>query len=405
MNGNLCLESNKNGGEEETSSQASAKELPMEEAYGATIKFARLVGLHLVTKKGEEQPYIFNHRAMVPLVICSLIILANQGSLLAYTLSLHPPFWFLVMQIPLVFGCGFSLFAYIQSLRHSRRMMSYMAALRTLKVPVTLRTRFIIGGAVSYALVLGFCSLFLLSDWYVLPALPSIIIICFVPSVLDLYMGCFIMALRTFTTKLTEKVRTQTSWCTEEVEAVAAEWILLKKLLDIHNKIFSLTVHLRLLLLTLQSMAYLFVLWGMSRWDSGCLAVVVLTSLPHFEVTLRLGFLCTMGERLLSSGEALLAAVRAAAYTVKVATHQHQELIYLTARMEAAPPAVHVWGMDSLSARTCVSLTSLVTTYALVLLQFCSRSDWRFTSGERQHCMTRYDYCFSNSTEASWMLY
>lgn len=235
----MYQETEKEGKEDGTSDQekASTKELPMEEAYGATFLCATLVGLHLVARREEEQPYAINRRALVPMVVCSLIVLANLISILAYMMSLHPPFWFLVMQIPYVFDCCFCVFVYAQSLRHSRRMMSYMAALRTLRVPVTVRTRLLMGGSVSYALILGVCTLFLVSEWFMLTAIPSVIIIYFVPSVLDLYMSCFIMTLKTHVTKLTESVRGRGSWSTEQVEAVAADWLLLKRLLCIHNKV------------------------------------------------------------------------------------------------------------------------------------------------------------------------
>ncbi|KAG7177007.1 hypothetical protein Hamer_G000225, partial [Homarus americanus] len=101
-------------------------------------------------------------------------------------------------------------------------------------------------------------------------------------------------------------------------------------------------------------------------------------------------------------GEKVLGWVREAAYAAGVGTREHEALIVLIARMEATPLAVHNWGMESLSARTLVSLSKVVVTYLVVLLQFCSySSSLNHYVPNDAFVFTAYDHCFCSNNTSS----
>lgn len=54
----------------------------------------------------------------------------------------------------------------------------------------------------------------------------------------------------------------------------------------------------------------------------------------------------------------------------------------------------------SLSARTHVTLSGVLMTYVVVLLQFCERSSYT-SSGMQSEAATPYDHCFSPTNDTS----
>ncbi|KAK8723290.1 hypothetical protein OTU49_011812, partial [Cherax quadricarinatus] len=112
------------------------------------------------------------------------------------------------------------------------------------------------------------------------------------------------------------------------------------------GRIFRMTVYMRLMLLVCQQMAYLFVMWSLREYYGTCPSLILITLMPHIEVTLRFFFLCSMGDRLRIAHEDVVKAVRDATYMSSSAFPQQHSLSAMSTRIEARPARVEVWGMD-----------------------------------------------------------
>ncbi|KAG7173716.1 hypothetical protein Hamer_G018006 [Homarus americanus] len=95
--------------------------------------------------------------------------------------------------------------------------------------------------------------------------------------------------------------------------------------------------------------------------------------------------------------EGLVRGVRKAVYRTPPASSQQHALSALATRLEARPGRVEVWGMDSLSSSTFVSLCGLVLTYLLVLIQFCPKNNIDWVADNTSTLFQRLNTCFEAS--------
>ncbi|KAK8398801.1 hypothetical protein O3P69_004119 [Scylla paramamosain] len=378
---------------ETTAGDIGETHLGLDDIRGSPLSWCRIVGIHVIVRNhlGEYVVSGLSVTQAVAMLGISVVCLGIVGR----KLFMPIPLWFFMVLFSVVCGFAFCVFAFTHTFCNARRMQRYMAAFGNVPARVG-RGRTVMSG-VCYPMLVSVATCLLLPEWVM--ALPSVLMTSAVPALLDAYMVYFSRGLRDKLQNLAREVRRRDAWTTREVSDVSLRWVAVTQLLKEHNKIFSLTLLLRLLLTLVQAMAYLIVLWATTNKILSCLPVLAVTFLPLLELILRLFHLCQSGEELARAGEGVVAGVRCAAYTQPAASAQQLDLSALAARLEAHQTRLRIWGMDSLSSSTFVTISGLVLTYLVALIQFCAseRMDW--VGGDQQGVFRRLNICFPEDAQ------
>ncbi|XP_069193958.1 uncharacterized protein [Procambarus clarkii] len=373
-------------------------EVSIEEAFCGMMTCARLVGLHIWAKNKHDN-YVICPWGLLPLVLLGSFCLVVLGCLGSCFLFATMPYWYFVLCLPHFFAHIFCILCYAQTLRHARRMAEYLEGLRQLSLKRTRHTRFLTLGSIIYPTTEVLASLYLLPGPKFIICFISLCITSIFPAVLDVYIGAFIQAIARGFDKLVEEARTRETWSPGEVHSVYQRWLRLLQLLHTHNQVFSLTTEVRVLLLMVEALAYVFVGCSLDTLEGNCTTVLALGAFQLSEVIIRLHSLCMLGHGLASAGEELRTVLADAEYGCPSGSPQGRALTRLVARLEGRPPRVLIWGMDSLTAGTLVQVFWMVISYLVVVKQLSPVSGQRPLAPDLS--LTDYDHCFSENSSTT----
>ncbi|XP_069981162.1 uncharacterized protein [Penaeus vannamei] len=354
-----------------------------------------VLGLHLLRENADGSFALCRWR-LVPMAILGLVSLAHLAGALVYLALVSPPLWLVVLLVPPCLSFCFCVLTFAQVYRNARALAGYLPGLSALGVEGRRASAPEVASCVLFpvGLVAGAC--YLLPTWHLF--LPSLFVASCVPAVMDVYIMHFVKVLKAAYEALGRDVSSRGSITFQEVQVVAERWLTLTETVAAHNKIFNVILHCRLWLLVLQSMAHLFFLWALRHYYGPCLSLLLLTLTPLAELVLRFLYLCNHAEALSRADEKVVEAVQEATVRVPTGSLEHLGLSAFSCHMVAQPAAVHVWGMDSLSSSTFVSLAGVVLTYLVVILQFSLKVNYDFT-GEDEAGFDEYSECFAEESQ------
>lgn len=214
---------------------------PIEVSYWLTFLCASFVGLHL-TRQLDDGTYI----------VCKLrIVPAGVLYIVSYSLALFTIVYIYVNNLVtygLIVIVASNIFVSLYTIRiwgivlsNSCAMMEYMEDIKEAGLTVKPDTRacYYIIVVLLYTLLTAFINFFLLpfpTNYIPFLAAP-LILNCLVPSLVDKYMCSFVVTLYEALEKLDSYVREVGPWKLGDVEAVAATWLTISRLVGKHNQV------------------------------------------------------------------------------------------------------------------------------------------------------------------------
>ncbi|XP_042227894.1 uncharacterized protein LOC121870195 [Homarus americanus] len=278
--------------------QEDGEELPFIEAFSVVFNVASCLGLHIVRRDdlGVYRISWWKVGTSLLSLINATIGFLTVGYIYLYTgISYYQQ----VMLLPIVCGCFFYFYGYILWMHTFRDYINYLTVLEAnnLKIKKNVYLPLIIIGIAVYSFIYTCClSLTALLPRETVYELQSILfVISFIPSFLDLHMFSFVKLLITALAKLEKRVRGIEHWTTDDVSLVAQEWLRLCNLFHEHNKNFQYPLHIRLVLLMVQAMTFMFSLVVL-RPSKSCLTLMLPTLVPLAELSIRFLCVCLVGE-------------------------------------------------------------------------------------------------------------
>lgn len=221
--------------------KARDDEAPIETNYCLALRCAIASGLHFVLRQPDGS-YAVCKLAVLPAVLLYLgvctLALGNMGIKIYHGLFTYST---MVMVMPIIIGCVFIVLICVVLLCKTTCTVRYMESLQeakltvrpTLKAKAALMMAFIFA-AVNSCITLGFLPG---SSRYLLQIILPVVLNSLVPYLLDIYIWVFTHGLGYSWTKLETHVQEKTQWRLADVEAVAATWLTLTRLLALHNQV------------------------------------------------------------------------------------------------------------------------------------------------------------------------
>lgn len=212
------------------------EKLPIEEVYRVPFFFARVVGIHVV-QRNAEGTYAVSYKGIIPMVVCSLVCLVALVPPILMIVFTGPPYWFMIMMVPYIFGYLFCIIAYVQMLLKSKKMIAYMETSRSMKISTKISVPVFLFWLFFYPAVLAAAALSMFSGIAALICIPPITVVSFIPATLDVYMACYMMTFYRYLNELTQEVQARDVWAGEDVQKVTDSWMYLTKLAGLHNEV------------------------------------------------------------------------------------------------------------------------------------------------------------------------
>lgn len=217
-------------------------EVNVEEVYGGVMALARVLGFHISKYEGDS--YKVRFRRLLPTVLLGFGCTV-YGGLMELYLALTPlPYWYLVINIPCVFGYGFLLVAYVETVLKRENMARYLNLMQSFTMRQSKwKTNFSLFVYLGYTLILVTYTLLLLPSFEVAASIPFVCFTTFAPAILDLYTESFEVVLTASLEKLRKEVGAREKWAAGDVKAAFASWLELLKAVAMHNKVSDEHAH------------------------------------------------------------------------------------------------------------------------------------------------------------------
>lgn len=216
-------------------------EVPLEVAYRAALLCAVALGLHLVHRQ-QDGSYAVCKMTVIPAVLVYLVACTLALGITGFKIySGLFTYSAMVMVMPIIIGCIFIVLICVVLLSKTSSTVRYMESLQevevavkpTLKEKCSLMLSFVFAGINSYItliLVPG-------SSGHLLQIILPVLLNSIVPYLLDIYIWVFVSSLAYSWGKLEKHVQEQRHWRLGDVEAVAAAWLTLTRLVALHNQV------------------------------------------------------------------------------------------------------------------------------------------------------------------------
>lgn len=220
--------------------QKEESEVDVEEVYGGVMALMRVLGFHV--SKNEGGIYTVRRRRLLPAVLLSLGCTV-YGSLLVLYLALTPlPYWFVMINIPCVFGYCLLLIAYVETIRKRDSTARYLTFMQSFTMRQSrCKINFSLLSYLGYTMILVTYTLLLLPSFEVAASIPFVCFINFVPAILDLYTESFVVVLTASLEKLSKEVLAREKWALGDVRASFSSWLAVVKAVAMHNKVMQRT--------------------------------------------------------------------------------------------------------------------------------------------------------------------
>ncbi|XP_037784077.1 uncharacterized protein LOC119580171 [Penaeus monodon] len=388
--------------------------LILTEAAKVVFSVAACLGLYVIEREGENC-YRISKLKMIPALISFLAALSSLLHAILLMFFTEITYDQLVLFLPLFGGSCFCFYIYILWIRKSQRIMDYMTQLEVnaIKIPKRKNMPFIIAGVFIYSATYAAVAAVTLPtpSFITNRSLKYILFIpvfftAFIPSFADIWVFSFLHPLVVALQGLARRARDVKVWTKEVSGSVMKEWLLLRRLLEIYNEVFSYMIHVRLLVFIVQTLTISFALAAL-RWQSKCLAYLPPLLVSVLEVVVRFLCISVTGDTFLQERDNVVAAVRERLCrppshsakedegvtlkilhntAVKITTEGDEEseaeeehkttssvdvqcLHHLLSHMESRPLVVKIWGRGILCTRTYMRCLGIVATYLVILLQ------------------------------------
>lgn len=221
--------------------QGKEGEAPPEVAYRLALRCAMGLGLHLVRRQ-KDGSYTVCKLTVVPAVLLYLVACTLTLGLTGYKIySDLFTYNAIVMMMPIIIGCLFIVLICVVLMSKTRCTMRYMKSLQ--EAGVTVQTKLWERHSLTLAfLFAGFNSYITLglipdSSDHLLHILFPVLLNSIVPYLLDIYVWVFVSTLAHSWGKLEKYVQEKRQWVLGDVEAAAATWLTLTRLLALHNQV------------------------------------------------------------------------------------------------------------------------------------------------------------------------
>ena len=216
-------------------------EAPLEVAYRLTLWCAIALGLHLVQRQ-QNGSYAVCKMTVLPAVLLYLVACTLALSITGINIY-RGLFTYnvMVMVMPIIIGCIFIVFVCVVLLSKTKCTVRYMESLQevSLTVKPTLRERYSLLLSFLFTGLNSYIILSLISDAssHLLQIILPVLLNSIVPYLLDIYIWVFVSTLTYSWSKLEKHVQEKRHWRLRDVEAVAATWLTLTRLLALHNQV------------------------------------------------------------------------------------------------------------------------------------------------------------------------
>lgn len=216
-------------------------EAPLEVAHWLALRCAVALGLHLVRRQ-KDGSYAMCKMTVLPavllyLVACTLALGITSFKIYSDLFSYNA----MVMVMPIIIGCIFIVFICIVLVSKTSSTVRYMESLKEvgLAVKPTLRERYSLMLSFIFAGLNSYITLGLIPDSsdHLLQIILPVLLNSIVPYLLDIYIWVFVSTLTYSWVKLEKHVQERRQWRLGDVEAVAATWLTLTRLLALHNQV------------------------------------------------------------------------------------------------------------------------------------------------------------------------
>lgn len=216
-------------------------EVNVEEVYGGVMALVRVLGFHVSEKEGGV--YTVRRRRLLPAVLFSLGCTV-YGSLVVLYVTLTPlPYWFVVMNIPCVFGYCFLLTVYVETIRKRANTARYLTFMQSFTMRQSKwKIHFSLLSYLGYTMIMVTYSLLLVPSFEVAASIPLVCFFYIVPAILDLYTESFVVILTASLEKLSKEVLAKEKWTLEDVRASFISWLAVDKAVAMHNKVMKRTL-------------------------------------------------------------------------------------------------------------------------------------------------------------------
>lgn len=199
------------------------------------MKLAYVIGLH-VMRRGEGGAPTISRWAVLSQIIINLICLLSIPPI-AMVMFKTGYFWYKVMLLPYAFGFFLCMYIYARTIHHRYNLLTFLEAMADMVPKTTDSTYRLVVWTYLYPLVIASCTMILFFGTQQIEFTPSILVVSFVPAVLDVYMGSLGKVLQLALVRLTEKVETQDAWTLDAARQVMEQWFHLTELLNLYNKV------------------------------------------------------------------------------------------------------------------------------------------------------------------------
>ncbi|KAK8377829.1 hypothetical protein O3P69_014049 [Scylla paramamosain] len=291
--------------------QAKEGEVPPDVAYRLALRCAMALGLHLVRRQ-QDGSYAVCKLTVMPAVLLYLVACTLALGLMGYKIySDLFTYNAMVMMMPIIIGCIFIVLICVVLLSKTRCTMRYMESLQEVGVTVRpkLRERHSLTLAFLFAGLNSYITLGLIPDFsdHLQHILLPVLLNSIVPYLLDIYVWVFVSTLAYSWGKLEKYVQEKRQWVLGDVEAVAATWLTLTRLLALHNQVFSVVLTMRLTLFALETLSLLYGLLDVR--GTGDVALLVLLSISETDVVIRAFAIGMVGEQMMQAYEGVLSGL------------------------------------------------------------------------------------------------
>lgn len=199
------------------------------------LRVGNILGLNLVHRGQGGSPTI-SKWAVLSVVVINIICLASIPPVLI-PMFRSGYFWYKVILLPYSVGFFLCLYIYARVIHHRYNLMAFLEAIADMKVPIIASMYRLVVWTYLYPLVIAVCSMVLFFGSQQLAFAPSILVVSFVPAVLDVYMGSLARVLQLAIVRLTEQIESQDAWTLKKARMVMEQWFHLTELFNLYNKV------------------------------------------------------------------------------------------------------------------------------------------------------------------------